>query len=471
MIHNKNYIGKKGYAINKTGLSPLEMEKLKSKLLVRPCTGLQANKFGNSNKDGSETQFPIYRESTKKLYVPRYFGIENFGECEMKSISLFEPIDIPFEGSLRENQVPVVDAYFQELSKPCKGGGLLELECAYGKTVIALNIISRLKAKTLVIVHKEFLMNQWIERINQFLPSARIGKIQGKIMDIEDKDIVIGMLQSLSMKTFPENTFQSFGLTVVDECHHISSEVFSCALFNIVTQYTLGLSATMERKDGTSYVIKMFLGGICFVGRNVEKHNVLVKGITFIEKDDHKFNEVCVDYRGNVQYSKMISKLCEFNPRSDFIVDVVCDMVLKNPEQQIMILAHNKSLLTYLFGSIQSRDVCTVGYYVGGMKKDALKESESKTIIIATFSMASEALDIKTLSSLVMATPKTDIEQSVGRILRQKHSQPVIIDIIDSHPPFKNQWAKRKTFYRNKGYTITETNSISYFEKEKKMIK
>ena len=470
MISNKNYIGRKGYAISKVGLSPAEIQKLKSKLLVKPSNGLQGKFGNNSNKDGPDTQFPIYRESSKKIYVPRYFGIENFGECEMKSISVFQEIDVPFEGSLRENQVPVVDAYFQELSKPCKGGGLLELECAYGKTVIALNIISKLKAKTLVIVHKEFLMNQWIERINQFLPSARIGKIQGKIMDIDDKDIVIGMLQSLSMKTFPDDTFQSFGLTIVDECHHISSEVFSCALFNIVTKHTLGLSATMERKDGTSYVIKMFLGHICFVGRDVEKHNVLVKGITFIEKDDPHFNEVCVDYRGNVQYSKMISKLCEFKPRSDFIVDVICDMVMKKPEQQIMILAHNKSLLTYLFASIQSREICSVGYYIGGMKKDALKESESKTIIIATFSMASEALDIKTLTTLVMATPKTDIEQSVGRILRQKHSQPVIIDIIDSHPPFKNQWTKRKTFYRNKGYTITETNSLFYFEKATSLI-
>mgnify|MGYP002144642430 CR=1 FL=1 len=71
----------------------------------------------------------------------------------------------------------------------CKyGGGLLELPCAYGKTVLSLNIISRLNKKTFIIVHKEFLMNQWIERIQQFLPKARIGKIQGQIIDIDDKD-------------------------------------------------------------------------------------------------------------------------------------------------------------------------------------------------------------------------------------------------------------------------------------------
>jgi Type III restriction enzyme, res subunit len=466
----KNYIGRKGYAIHKSDLSIKDLESLQRKLLVAPTNSMQ-EKFGNSVYEGDSNKFPIYRESVKKVYVPRYYGIEMFGVCEIKSINEFANIDVPFEGELRENQIPVVNAYFNEIAKTGRGGALLELECAYGKTVIALNIISRLKAKTLVIVHKEFLMNQWIERISQFLPMARIGKIQGKTMDIDDKDIVIGMLQSLSMKTFPENTFASFGLTIVDECHHISSEVFSCALFNIVTNYTLGLSATMERKDGTSYVIKMFLGEICFVGKNVEKHNVLVKGITYLEKDNAQFNEVCVDYKGNVQYSKMISKLCDFKPRSDFIVQVVCDMVIKSPTQQIMILAHNKSLLTYLFDSIESRNICTIGYYVGGMKKDALKESENKSVIIATFSMASEALDIKTLTSLVMATPKTDIEQSVGRILRQKHAQPVIIDIIDSHPPFKNQWSKRKAFYKSKSYTIQEFNSLTYFEDSKSTTK
>ena len=90
--------------------------------------------------------------------------------------------------------------------------------------------------------------------------------------------------------------------------------------------------------------------------------------------------------------------------------------------KQIIILAHNKVLLTSLYKHIDNDGYATVGYYVGGMKDAALKESETKNIIIATYSMASEALDIKTLTTLVMATPKTDVTQSIGRILRTKHS-------------------------------------------------
>ena len=334
-------------------------------------------------------------------------------------------------------------------------------------TVLSLNIISRLNKKTFIIVHKEFLMNQWIERIQQFLPKARVGKIQGQIIDIDDKDIVIGMLQSLSMKEYPAELFDSFGLTIIDEVHHISSEVFSNSLFKIVTKYMLGLSATMNRKDGTTKVFKMFLGDIIFKGKRDEERDVIVKGIEYIVNDD-EFNNEVVDYRGNPAYSTMISKLCEYNRRSEFILKILSDMLIENPNQQIMILAHYKNILKYLHDAIVNRNIATVGYYLGGMKESALKETEGKKIVIATYAMAAEALDIKTLTTLIMATPKTDIEQSVGRILREKHSNPVVVDIIDSHTIFKNQWQKRKAFYKKENYKILYITSELYnTDKEK----
>lgn len=328
-------------------------------------------------------------------------------------------------------------------------------------TVLSLSIIAHLKKKTFIIVHKEFLMNQWIERIQQFLPKARVGKIQGPIIDIDDKDIVIGMLQSLSMKEYPASTFDSFGLTIIDEVHHISSEVFSNSLFKLVTKYMLGLSATMNRKDGTTKVFKMFLGDVIFKGKRDEEREVVVHAIKY-EVDDEEFNEVKLDFRGNPAYSTMISKLCEYNRRSEFILKIVSDMLSVNPNQQIMILAQYKNILKYLHDAIAHRNIATVGYYIGGMKEQALKATEGKKVVIATYAMAAEALDIKTLTTLIMATPKTDIEQSVGRILREKHSSPIVVDIVDSHDLFQNQWRKRKTFYKKENYKIIYTNSNNY---------
>lgn len=456
---NKTYLGQKGYTILKNEISLEQQKQIKNDLTVKPYVG---GSIGSAN---NVITFPAYRESDKKIYVPHYYGVEKFGPPKEYKLSGGVDIDLEFSGKLRDYQEPVVAKYIDYVTKNGAsgggGGGLLELPCAFGKTSLSLYIISQLKKKTLVIVHKEFLLNQWIERIQQFLPQARVGRIQGQIIDIEDKDIVIGMLQSLSMKEYPQSVFDSFGFTIIDEVHHISSQTFSNALFKIVTKYMLGLSATMNRKDGTTRVFKMFLGDVIYKGARDEERNVIVRGIEY-HVDDDDFNNVITDFRGNVAYSSMISKLCEYSRRSEFILKILVDLLKEDDKQQIIVLAHNKNLLKYLHDAIKTRNISTVGYYVGGMKEHALKESEGKQVIIATYSMAAEGLDIKTLTTLIMATPKTDIQQSVGRILREKHSQPIVVDIIDSHEPFKNQWKKRRAFYMKEKYKIVYTTSEKY---------
>jgi superfamily II DNA or RNA helicase len=325
-----------------------------------------------------------------------------------------------------------------------------------------LYIIAALGKKALIIVHKEFLMNQWIERINKYYPNAKIGKIQGQTIDIDGKDIVLCMLQSLSMKDYPASLFDSFGLTIIDEVHHISSEVFSCALFKLVTKYMLGLSATMNRSDGTTKVFKMFLGEVVYKKERDKDEKIIVRGITY-EVNDDEYNELETDFRGKPASSKMLSKICTYNRRTEFILKVLNDMILENPKQQIMVIASYRNILNYIFDAINHKNMATVGYYVGGMKESALKLTESKQIVLATFSMAAEGLDIKSLSTLFMVTPMTKIEQAVGRILRQKHDfNPVVVDIIDTHANFQNQWKKRKLFYKKQNYKIIQTNSSIY---------
>lgn len=457
-----SYLGKLGYTLFKNEISYEDLIKLKKILTAKPFTN--AIITGNP-----PITYPIYRESNSKIYVPKYFGIANFGKYLKNKITEGDNIDVSFHGDLREIQNNVIHHYFQKIKEQEElglqgGGGLIELQTGQGKTVIGLNIICKLKKKTLIVVHKEFLANQWIERIEQFIPNAKIGKIQGSNIDIENKDIVIGMLQSLSMKDYADNNlFSSFGLLLVDEVHHISSEVFSQALFKIVTKYTLGLSATIERKDGTSYIFKYFLGDIVYKDKIKEHHDVEVRKIKYISNDE-EFNELKTDFRGNPQYSTMIVKLCSFNPRTEFILKIITDMIIENNKQQIMVLAHNRSLIDYLFDAINYRNISTVGKYVGGMKQETLKESENKQVILGTYSMASEGLDIKTLTTLILATPKSDVVQSVGRILRVKDNNPIVVDIVDTHNIFQNQYQKRQAFYKKNNYKIISCNNFDYTE-------
>lgn len=467
-VRINSYLGKKGYTIPKHSLTPDDYEFLKKELFMIPFTA--GPTYGNTET----TSFPVYRENAAKIYVPRFYGVKRYGLPDVSELSEGEDIDIDFVKDLRDYQTNVVNIYMNYVVNNDKdkekektvggGGGILELPCGYGKTVLSLKIIAELKKKTLILVHKEFLMNQWIERITEFMPSARVGKIQGPIYEVEGKDIVIGMIQTLHSRDFPTEAFSPFGLTIIDEVHRIGSEEFSKTLLKTVTPYMLGISATVERKDRLTKVLFMFIGDKIYTVDRKDDDQVNIMSIEF-KTNDREFNETEYDFRGSPKYSTMISKLCDFGPRSDFIVKVIEDLLKTYPEKQIMVLAHNRALLTYLYDAVKhkiSNEDDTVGYYVGGMKEKDLKITESKKIVLATYAMAAEALDIKTLSTLIMATPKTDIEQSVGRILRTRGQNPMVIDIVDSHEYLKTQWTKRKAFYKKCNYKIYYTPSTKY---------
>ena len=340
----ENYMGQKGFSIYKDNLSVQEQEKIRRDLTVSPSV--------KNMGYGKLPSFYVYRESPKKFYVPRFYGYQQFGIPKINQINNGVDINIDFKGTLREKQVPIVEKYLKHIEK--HNSGLLDLYCGCGKTCLGLYIISKIKKKTLIIVHKEFLLNQWIERIEEFLPSARIGKIQGQIIDIENKDIVIGMLQSISMKEYPISLFQQFGFTIIDECHHISAEIFSNALFKVVTKHMLGLSATMTRKDGLTKVFKMFLGDVVVKKKREGTDDVEVRAITY-EHDDENFNKIVTNFKGQTQYSQMLKKLCEFEPRREFIVSIIQKVIKESEEnginRHIMVIAHNKSILTYLYNT------------------------------------------------------------------------------------------------------------------------
>ena len=547
-----SYLGQKGYTILKSDLTIKQQTFIKEQLTVKPYV------------PGSPVQvqksFAAYRESDKKLYLPRYYGEELFKKASVNKLTEGDDIALTFQGQMRDYQVPVVNKYLEHVSQG--GGGLLELYCAWGKTSASLYIVSQLKKKTIVIVHKEFLMNQWIERIQQFLPNAKIGKIQGQIIDIDGKDIVLCMLQSLVLKEYPASLFDSFGLTIIDEVHHISSETFSNALFKVVTKYMLGLSATMNRKDGTTKIFKMFLGEVVYKAEKKGDNNVEIRAVTYKTNDD-EFNETILDFKGQPQISSMISKLCSYNRRTEFVIKLLTDFIevknvdkslienlknemdLNNPccelckrkdnyllkntccsivkycmpclqnieemaetnikyfydkngnqksskerpkcpnckkilkyeqnyienpyvkpleQTHTIVLSHNLNVLHYIYKKMVCKNLASVGYYVGGMSEKDLKLSETKQIILASFSMANEGLDIPTLNAEFLISPKTDVVQTIGRVLRAKHafSDPIIYDIVDSHPVFQKQWLKRKAYYKKNNYNIIGCDSYNY---------
>ena len=453
------YLGQRGYTLLKSHMSSEDMNQIKKDLFKIP-----RNSMGKPNL---EEGFPLYRENEKKLYIPRFYGLDRYGTPYKTELSEGETIDssCQFVGTLLSHQIEAIRVYTEHLARnesTMKTGAILELPCGYGKTVLTIKIIAELGGKTIILVHKEFLMNQWIERIRQFMPNARIGILQGHKCELVGNDIVIGMIQSIYNKEFPTGTFDPFRLTVIDEVHRIGSSEFSKTLTKIPTKYMLGISATVERKDGLTDILYMYIGPKIHSIKRANDDVVLVRAVEYTSAD-MDFNTVEYDYTGRVKHSTMISKLCSFGPRSDFIIQIIRNLFEENPQKQMIVLCHNRCLLVYLHDVLtEAVGGPTVGYYVGGMKQADLAVSETKQVVLATYAMAAEALDIKSLSTLLLMSPKTDIIQSVGRILRTKHNNPLIVDLVDTHACFQNQWIKRRQYYKKCNYKIVKTKSTEY---------
>mgnify|MGYP003997661261 FL=1 len=222
----KTILTNRGYAILKNKFNNEEIINIKEELNVKP--------FINQDYGVKPKSFPVFLESPKKIYLPKHYAFKLLGEPESLKINKGADINIKFNGQLRNPQLEPVKHFLNSCKEGSfvkySRGGIISIGCGGGKTVIALYLLSKLSKKTLVIVHKEFLLNQWKKRIEQFLPDAKIGIIQAGKIDVEGKDIILGMLQSISMKKYDPEIFKDIGFTIIDECHHISSEVFSRAL-------------------------------------------------------------------------------------------------------------------------------------------------------------------------------------------------------------------------------------------------
>jgi len=428
-----------GYKIVKSTIE--DIAKLKRELTVKP------NIPAVFVQPRFVKKYPVYSETENFIYVPKQFGISRFGPAETDMVAVASPDRWEFTGSLRPLQVDVVSKYTQD--------GMICLQTGGGKTVCALYIASTLKLKTLIVVHNTFLKDQWEDRIKAFLPKARIGRIQGDTINVDEQDIVIAMIQSLSMKEYPKGTFAGFGLTIVDECHHIASEVFVQAFQKITSKHMLGLSATPDRKDGLMYVIEWFLGPILYKSDSGDKVDTKVHVEVYKhEPTDIEFNKVMYNSQGVMNVAGMVNKLAAFPPRTELIAQILKDILAENPDRQILVLSdrvqHCKDILALLDPDV----ACILAQTVAASKRAEF--CASKKILIATYAMCKEGFDVATLNTLVMATPRPDIDQIVGRILRTEKTKrtidPLIVDIVDS--TFRRQFQARLKLYKERDYAV-----------------
>jgi superfamily II DNA or RNA helicase len=427
-------IGHLGYSITLASLPPHFLNIIKNELLVKPLE--------NPNFPSNDPAYPVYRMSKSKIYLPRFYGLEKYGPPRTNRLREGLPIKLEFKGTLRAVQESTIEA---TLKNDCCG--LISLDTGLGKTVVALKLISLVATKTLVVVHADFLLDQWISRIKEYLPTARIGVIKQERCEIEDCDIVVGMIQTIIKREYPKGTFDSFGMLQMDECHHIASRTFSTLFFKVQPKRLIGLSATPQRKDGLSKVLYWFLGPqIIEIKRETDKPS-----ITFMFNDTRdyieKFNRL-----GKVNIPEMITDISIKPERNQLILSKIMDL-LKN-SRKILVLSERRSHCEWFCEQLKTSGILA-GLYLGGMKTMDRETTTNCNVILGTYQAAGEGFDVADLDTLILATPKSDVQQAVGRILRQKNANaPLVIDIVDQFSIFKAQYFKRRKFYRTSEFLI-----------------
>ena len=456
-INDKNRVlTSKGYAIKKSFLTDLQIQKLRSDLTMSPKVLDKFQKMA--------PHFPIYYESKTRFYVPRNWGKQHFGEPEATIVSEGLPFSdaITFRTTFppHDFQKEIMETFLEK-----GANGLICVPCGYGKTFMALNLAVQLKRRFLIIVDKEFLMNQWKAEIENFIEGARVGILQAQTVQIDaDKyDVTICMIQTICRREFPDGFFDQYGFTIFDECHHLGASYFSKALLKIQTKCMLGLSATPDREDGLTCVFEYYLGEAVYkkTQRAPDKEAV-VKAIWF-RSEDPAYAEIPVNWRGEPVTAKLLNQVADFEARNRMILNYM-EEYINDSNRYILLISDRISQLEWFNKEIQiTYPNCKVGYYIGGMKQKVLDNNAiTCKVLLATYQMTSEGFSVKKLNTIILSTPRKKIEQASGRIFRERIDErkvsPHIIDIIDSQQMLINRWSIRQRFYKECKYTIQHHN-------------
>ena len=331
------------------------------------------------------------------------------------------------------------------------GNGVIKMPCGAGKTITLTDVIRRLQQHTLIIVHTNFIMNQWK---NYFLEKYGYepGVIQGDTSDI--KPITIAMIPTLYQRHLSKKFLKHWGCVVVDETHRVPADSF----FNVVNlfpaKYRFGTTATARRNDGLTDMIFATLGEIIY---NVKASTLSRKHYLTIPKV--KIVNTSFIARTN-QYQNVIKELCANRKRNALIIK----NLYRSKDRFNLVLS---SRIEHLQKLVNEYAKLTGDYELVTGSTKAVERNEIIARMVrgdlhTVFStqLADEGLDIPNLDTVHLVYPtKADstIEQRIGRVQRYKDHTPLVYDYVDQLvPKFYNFTSNRLNLYRELELEIEE---------------
>ncbi|MBT6340858.1 MAG: DEAD/DEAH box helicase [Desulfobacula sp.] len=448
---------------NKLYLSGMKAETLraiKTRLTMNNPAYSEAEKMGRFTSD-IEPELKFYEETRDALICPRGVATQIYRICQTnkENIKIIDNrrtlnlVDFTFHGKLRPLQSPAVKSCLS------KDFGLLEAPTGSGKTAIALYMIAERQQPALIVVHTKELLNQWIDRVEQFLkiPRDEIGIIGSGRFTI-GKKITVAMIQTLVKKA--DDVAPHVGYLILDECHRAPAMQYVKAIEAFDCKYMTGLTATPWRRDGLSKVIFWHIGDVT---GGIDKQDLLDNGNLCQAEVKWITTEFNTLIDASVNYSKALSELTEDHDRNQLI----CNTVSKNTGTGIsLILSDRRNHCQTLHDTMLKEN---------GIKSKVLTGATSKTereriindlqngrckYLIATGQLIGEGFDLPEISIMFLVTPikfSGRVIQYIGRALRPApgKDKAVIFDFVDVlNPVFKSSAMSRLYTYRQEQIAV-----------------
>lgn len=399
----------------------------------------------------------LYKETSTHFGVPLYYqDLSKFADEVKDRRSLGHQVSVEMADGfeLRENQVGLFSDFCNRLQNNATGF-LIEASTGFGKTVIASRMIAEIGLTTLVIVPRDFLVEQWVERLlaHTKLTRDEIGIAQQGVCDYKGKKVVVGMIHSLAKDKYPADFKKYFGLVIWDEVHVVGAETFSRTVGMFSSKYRIGMSATPDRKDGMGDVFKLTIGQTFLSPTKAGAGSTLVSPKVFLRSyaasKKHAYLSRMKDAKS--RRGVLISELAGDLARNALIAIYAKKFV--ESDRRVLVFSDRTEQLTLLKEILVKRHgmkAAGIGIFTGSTKEgDRRVILKSSRIILATYGVMAMGVDVPDLRALIFATPLSDVTQSAGRILRlcENAKEPVVLDIIDTAYEDCVRWARSRQQY------------------------